>query len=143
MTMELNPAQKRYLTSSLFGYERTLRFALQALDSEPEMGILYSTHLSMDQKKRFEIKEKIEQELNNIEKLAKMFNLERKDLDLSKSVAARLSENWGDLIDACSSGLRNYGKLDQSLFRDYDEFLEEMSNNALDIAELFSKVSGY
>ena len=136
--MELNQAQKRYLSATLSGYEKTLRFILQIIDSNNEIGILYSTHFEMDNQNKKEIRKMIQKELRIIEKVANTFGLDHKDIDLSRSVVAQLSENWGDLIDSCSTTLTNYGKFNTESFRTYDQLLEEMANDSLKLASYFS-----
>ncbi|BCY17253.1 MAG: hypothetical protein GYA12_05185 [Chloroflexi bacterium] len=139
MKMELNKDQQRYLSSTLFGYEQTLRFALQVLDSKNENGIIYSLLFDMNQTTKNDIRKVIEQELEHIATLVEKYNLRKKEINMARAVAARLSENWADLIDSTSSGLKNYGTLDVNKCEEYDRFIDEMAAKALYLAEIFSQ----
>lgn len=138
--MKLNPSQKRFLTSALLGYEKTLRNALQTLDSHNEQGILYKPHFTINENSRNEAKKIIQNELIQIANMVKKYDLETREVDLSNSLAAHLSENWGDLVDCSSAHLGNYGEVDRTRIEDYDREMEELADTALKLAILFGNV---
>jgi hypothetical protein len=137
--MSLNPYQINHLLVTLTEFEETLRLALDMMEKPESKGILFLKKLEIEPKERQEIRELIQNSLVEIQKLSQAYNLLPRSRKANNLLVAKMSVSWANLIDTQSSGLKNYGKLEDDIAENLDPIITRLSVYALRLSTLFSK----
>jgi len=139
MTDMLNEFQRNSLITVLLMCEKRLRRAQAYLSSAPTQGILYQEVLSLPEGQQRYAYQLVIEGLALVAEMARDFNLESTNEDITRAIAAAMNACWSELGDARSARLRAYGAVDPRLGPRLDPKLERLEKLVLSIDTLMRR----
>lgn len=132
----LTAPQKRFLSSCLISFEKSLRLTERLLKEDGETGILYFMKQPLSAGVRQKAQKRINKVLQELDNLVKKLDLEPIEERMERIIMAELSVSWADLMDARSKRLRGYGDIDPRIVEILDPGIESLSRAAMELNQL-------
>jgi len=133
----LNEYQIRKVRITLQGFEEDLRFALEWLDRSPGEGILYNRKLVLPKDLRERARQKIQEGLEEIRKLANSLDLVPENENVARDLMGRLAIDWESLSSIHARDLRGFGEVHPKAGQFLDNPADRLSNIALQLSQIF------
>jgi hypothetical protein len=135
--LSLSFAQRNHLRVALKSFEEALRLAEAWLEKREETGFLYTRRLQLPDAQREQAARQIEAALAEIHALAAQLGYAPREEDAGRMILAELSVAWTTLIDAESSRLKSFGRVEPQVAEVIDPAFEHLAQLAMELAELF------
>jgi len=101
-----------------------------------KQGVLYMIKNSLNAQEAKQVKDKIAEIKRVIARLAKQLNLEKQKSDIKNIIAGSLSLSWEDLCSVDSKGMKNYGRVDESVKTELDPVINQLIRSVNKIKDL-------
>jgi hypothetical protein len=133
----INPHQRLSVETTLRSFEASLHRALEWLDGKEVNGILLQEQVQFSKLQRAQIRKKIAQAFEEIAKTSQILALEKEERNPSALLRSEMYIAWANLLDNSATKLRRYGEVNPQLTKILDPQIMQLSQIAVDLANLF------
>lgn len=134
--MKLTEPQINSLRIVLLILEKRLDEIGELCGISEKQGVLYMIKNSLNAQEAKQVKDKIAEIKRVIARLAKQLNLEKQKSDIKNIIAGSLSLSWEDLCSVDSKGMKNYGRVDESVKTELDPVINQLIRSVNKIKDL-------